>query len=127
MASPRYQEPRRLNHYGYGLYSQADEDGILAGIFHRVGVANKTFVEFGIGNGLENNTHAVLLDGWGGHWIEDSDASVNEVKATCHDLFQSGHLHILTSRDSVDGLMPAASSCDKSDSCHSPIQTTKDV
>jgi hypothetical protein len=108
LASPRYQEPRRLNQHGYGLYSQADEDGILAEMFHRIGVTNKTFVEFGIGDGLENNTHALLLDGWRGHWIEGSESSVNQVKTTYHDLIQSGHLHIshaFITSDNIDSLI----------------------
>lgn len=108
LASPRYQEPRRLNRHGYGLYSQADENGILVEIFHRIGVTNKTFVEFGIGDGLENNTHALLLDGWRGQWIEGSGPSVHQVKTKYLDLIQSGRLHIshaFITGDNIDSLI----------------------
>lgn len=58
---------------GAKSYAQTDEDGILAEIFRRVGAGNKLFAEFGCGNGLENNTHLLLLAGWRGAWF-DGDA-----------------------------------------------------
>jgi acyl-CoA reductase-like NAD-dependent aldehyde dehydrogenase len=38
-------------------------------IFNRIGLTNRVFVEFGVGDGLENNTAALLFDGWSGLWI----------------------------------------------------------
>ncbi len=69
-ASRRAQDPKRLLSHGYKVYSQTDEDGIIHEIFNRVGVANRTFVEFGVAGGLENNSLALLIDGWSGLWIE---------------------------------------------------------
>ena len=60
----------RLELYGWKAFSQADEDGILAEIFRRVGVRDCTFVEIGAGNGLENNTLYLLQQNWRGLWIE---------------------------------------------------------
>ena len=54
--SERAQDPKRLLAHGYKVYSQTDEDGIIREIFNRVGVANRTFVEFGVAGGLENNS-----------------------------------------------------------------------
>jgi hypothetical protein len=59
---------------GFKAYSQADEDGILEALFAQLDVRRGTFVEIGCGNGLENNTHYLLLKGWRGAWI-DGDAS----------------------------------------------------
>src|SRR3972149_4858892 len=70
--SPRYQDPRRLIPHGYKVYSQNEEDGIIREIFNRIGTTNKVFAELGVGNGLENNTLALLLDNWKGLWIEGS-------------------------------------------------------
>jgi hypothetical protein len=70
LGDPRYRSPKRLTRYEYQVFSQNGEDGILAEIFRRVGKTNKTFVEFGLGDGLESNTAALLLDGWRGLWIE---------------------------------------------------------
>lgn len=63
--------------YGYKIYSQCDEDGIIANIFSRIGSNNNIFVELGCGNGLENNTHALALKGWRGVWI---DADKDNIK-----------------------------------------------
>jgi hypothetical protein len=63
-------EPLRLERFGYRVYSQSDEDGIIAEIFKRIGTTNKTFVEFGAEVGLENNSRLLLEQGWHGLWIE---------------------------------------------------------
>ena len=62
--------PNRLELYGYKVYSQNEEDGIIEEIFKRIGTTNKTFLEIGVGNGLENNTYFLLFKGWSGAWIE---------------------------------------------------------
>jgi hypothetical protein len=70
--TPRNSEPSRLLKFGYRVYSQADEDGILHEIFTRIGEGNRTFIELGTGAGLENNTLFLLTQGWSGVWIEGS-------------------------------------------------------
>lgn len=69
-----------LELFGYKVYSQNDEDGIIEEIFNRIGTTNKTFVEFGVGNGLENNTHYLVHKGWNGLWLEGNKNSVKEIK-----------------------------------------------
>lgn len=66
----RFNNPLYIEQYGYKVYSQNDEDGIINEIFNRVGTTNKKFVEFGIQDGLETNTHYLLFQGWKGLWIE---------------------------------------------------------
>lgn len=55
---------------GHKIYSQNDEDGIIAEIFNRIGTRSKLFCEIGASDGLENNTHALLLKDWRGVWVE---------------------------------------------------------
>lgn len=70
----RIENPLYLEQYGYKVYSQNDEDGIISEIFNRIGVTNKIFVEFGVQDGLESNCHYLIHKGWSGLWIEgDSD------------------------------------------------------
>ena len=58
-----------LNRFGLKCFSQADEDGITLEILRRIGcVSNGTFAEFGVGNGLENNTLILKAIGWRGFW-----------------------------------------------------------
>lgn len=71
--------PLFLESYGYKVYSQNDEDGIIAEIFRRIGVTNKVFVEFGVENGLECNSHCLLLKGWFGLWIEGDSSKFMQI------------------------------------------------
>ena len=58
-----------LKRFGAKFFSQADEDGITLEIIRRLGLKNGTFLELGVGNGLENNTLVLLSIGWHGAWI----------------------------------------------------------
>ena len=60
---------------GYKIYSQNDEDGIINSIFKDIGLDNKFFIEIGIGNGIENNTHNLLLQNWNGVWIDTNNST----------------------------------------------------
>ena len=76
-SDPRLADPRSLNHFEHQVFSQCGQDGILAEIFRRLGVARGAFVEFGVGagGGFETNTTNLLLQGWSGVWLEaDTDA-----------------------------------------------------
>jgi len=73
-STPRFQEPKRLLGRGFKVYSQHDEDGIIEEIFRRIGTTDRFFVEFGVGDGLENCTTYCLLKGWRGVWIDGSAA-----------------------------------------------------
>jgi SAM-dependent methyltransferase len=64
---------------GAKLYSQCDEDGIIAEIFRRIG-GGKTFLDIGCGHGLENNTHALLLAGWKGTWVDGDAKNIQKLR-----------------------------------------------
>jgi hypothetical protein len=53
---------------GEKFYSQ-NEDGILSAILRRLKIDRGVFVEYGCGNGLENNSIQLLMRGWSGNWI----------------------------------------------------------
>lgn len=58
---------KKISEFGYRLYSQNDEDGILPFIFSKISNCKKSFVEFGIGDGRECNTANLSLNyGWKG-------------------------------------------------------------
>jgi hypothetical protein len=63
------EHPNPLNRHGRKVYSQTDEDGITFEIVRRMGVERGLFAEFGVGNGLENNTLALAALGWRGFWV----------------------------------------------------------
>ncbi len=76
----RNQDPKRLIKYGYKVYSQTDEDGIIQEIFLRIGIKNKIFVEIGVGTGLDNNTLNLLIQGWKGSWFDADLNQINQIK-----------------------------------------------
>lgn len=61
---------------GEKFHSQNDEDGILTAILERLKIENGVFVEYGCGDGLENNTVQLLMRGWRGVWIGGADLVV---------------------------------------------------
>lgn len=89
LAHPRYEDPKRLEPFGFKAYSQNDEDGIIQEIFHRIGIQHHTFIEFGVGNGLENNTVYLLYRGWSGLWIEASQAHCEAIANTIQPVVPS--------------------------------------
>jgi hypothetical protein len=80
MAKPRNADPKRLVRHGYKVYSQNDEDGIIAEIFRRIGATSRTFVEFGVETGVECNTAKLLVEGWRGLWIEGNAANAGAIR-----------------------------------------------
>jgi hypothetical protein len=62
--------------------------------FDRVGVGSRTFVEFGVENGLENNTLKLLLEGWSGLWIEGNERYVTQISQKFHDVVKKGRLRV---------------------------------
>jgi hypothetical protein len=106
--APRHQEAKSLVRHGYKVYSQSDEDGMINEIFNRIQVSNKIFIEFGIGNGLENNTFALLFQNWTGLWIDSDRKLISEIRAGLPRTLESGALSVLNSfitRENIDGLI----------------------
>ena len=60
-----------LNKFGRKVFSQSYEDGITLEIVRRLEIMSSTgtYVELGVGNGLENNTLVLASLGWKGVWI----------------------------------------------------------
>ncbi|MGB6294647.1 MAG: hypothetical protein WBF90_00510 [Rivularia sp. (in: cyanobacteria)] len=106
--SPRYQDPKSLIPFGYKIYSQTDEDGIIREIFRRIGLTNKIFVEFGIGNGLENNTLSLLFEDWKGLWIDASFEDVKKIRKHFAQIIANEQLKVVQSfitKDNINKLI----------------------
>ena len=83
-----------LEQHGYKVYSQNYEDGVIQEIFKRIGTTNKKFIEFGVQDGIESNTHYLLLLGWSGLWIEGSEEHCNTIKRKFKETVISGQLKL---------------------------------
>lgn len=93
-ASSRFQDPLRLLGSGYKIYSQHDEDGIIDEIFRRIGCRDRFFVEFGVGDGIENCTLYCVLKGWRGVWIDGSAQCYQGVLAHMKEPIESRRLSV---------------------------------
>src|SRR5262245_9378792 len=89
-----YNSPQRLERHGFRTFSQNDEDGILQEIFRRIGTANRTFVEFGVQDGLESNTRLLLYQGWRGLWIEADERASRKARDFFAQELAAGQLQL---------------------------------
>jgi hypothetical protein len=94
LATERLADPRRLAGYGYRVHSQTDEDGILHEIFRRIGEGNRTFVELGASDGVENNTRFLLDQGWRGGWLEGSARKADAARKVFADAVREKRLSV---------------------------------
>ena len=94
LRSPRYADDKRLIKFGFKVYSQADEDGIIRDIFKRIGIINRTVVEIGCSNGLETNTLYLLIQGWRGLWIEGDPNNVISIKRKFAHIIEQDRLQV---------------------------------
>lgn len=105
---PKYSDPRNLVPHGRKMFSQNDEDGIIIEIFRRIGTTNKTFVEFGCGDGIENNTYALLFQEWNGLWIDGSPKNIRKIRNGLPQTIAARQLAVLESfitRDNINELI----------------------
>lgn len=68
----RYQDKKNLINFGFKVYSQSDEDGIIEEIFKRINISSKVFIELGVQDGKECNSLYLLKSGWKGLWMDMS-------------------------------------------------------
>jgi len=112
LAKPRNANARRLLRYGFKMFSQNDEDGIIQEIFRRIGTKNRSFVEFGVSNGLECNTTKLLIEGWQGLWMEADHRSALDVLERFKPIMASGRLKLveaMVTPESIHTLLNAGS------------------
>ncbi len=103
-AEPRHRGERSLIPFGAKIYSQNDEDGILAEIFRRIGITNRRFVEIGVGDGLENNTLALLFEDWRGTWIEGDAAAGERIRRGFAKVIGERRLELVNARVSRENI-----------------------
>lgn len=76
----KFENKKNLLRYGYKVFSQQDEDGIIDEIFERIGQKSKKFIEIGLETGIECNTTNLLFQNWSGLWIESNKKSIIEIE-----------------------------------------------
>lgn len=90
-------DTRRLEPFGFKVYSQGDEDGIIEEIFKRIGIEKGTFLEIGVENGLECNSLYLIHKGWRGYWIEGNAAQKSAIEGKFSSLVANKRLDVIFS------------------------------
>lgn len=106
-------DPKRLELHGFRALSQYDADGILAEIFRRIGEEHRSFVEFGTGDGLENNTAYLLGQGWRGLWLEGDETMHQAQLRNYPAAIEAGRLRCVRSfltRENINEVIRSAGS-----------------
>ncbi|MBE9007105.1 glycosyltransferase [Fortiea sp. LEGE XX443] len=102
---------QRLEHFGFKIYSQSDEDGIIEEIFNRIGVKSKIFVEFGAETGEENNSRYLLENGWTGLWIESLPEYAQAIRYNQKNAINEGRLKFIeaiVTAENINNLIESA-------------------
>lgn len=111
LSTSPYNEANRLEPFGFRSFSQNDEDGIIQEIFRRLALERGTFVEFGVQNGMQNNTRLLLYKQWQGLWIEADAKCIQEMRGAFASELKSGQLKVLHSfvtRENIAALIASA-------------------
>jgi hypothetical protein len=90
---------------GRKVYSQCDEDGIIGEIFRRIGPTSRTFIEFGAGDGRENNSHCLLLRGWRGLWAEGDPRNIARITGSLAQSSRSPELLLFAGFVTLDNVV----------------------
>lgn len=99
-------KPGRLEHFGFKVYSQNDEDGMLEEIFNRLNIHEGRFVEIGVENGLECNSLYLLHKGWRGTWIDGNIRQKEPIESRFGSLLQNGRLILHTGFVTAENIGP---------------------
>jgi hypothetical protein len=114
LGSSRYHDRRCLNGAYGQVYSQNNEDGIIAEIFARIGTDTRTFVEIAAGDGVENTTRLLLDLGWKGVWIEAGEKEAASIRSVMAAPISDGrlvYLQQMVDQDNVSGLVKDSLNC----------------
>lgn len=101
---PALSGPGRLAPFEHRVFSQNGEDGVLAEIFRRIGTTNQRFVEFGCGNGIENNSLYLLHRDWSGLWIDGDPKLVRAIQRSHQQFLSTGALSVRESMITAENI-----------------------
>ena len=84
MASPSWntiQKSLHLEDKEFRVFSQWGDDGIIQFLVKFLGIKNKSFIEFGVADYFESNTHFLLVhNNWSGFVIDGSEDNIQTVR-----------------------------------------------
>lgn len=104
VSNTKYADPRSVTLSTGQVYSQNNEDGVIAEIFRRIGTESKTFVEVAAGDGIENTTRLLLDLGWSGIWVEGDAAAAACAREVAKQPLEHGQLVLVDQHISLGNI-----------------------
>ncbi len=90
----------------FSVHSKHGEDGLILGLFERVGVERHTFVEIGIQDGLEcNSANLAFHFGWSGVMLEGGEAYAHEASKNYANVPRVTIRQSFVTRENVNALL----------------------
>lgn len=75
--------PQTWDEFGFRVFSQSNEDGLIQYLIRKVDIPNKTFIEFGVSDYAECNTRFLLLNNnWSGFVMDGSKENIENLRAS---------------------------------------------
>lgn len=112
MATPGWSGPieHSLSEKEFKVYSQFGDDGIIQYLIRHVPIAEPTFIEFGVGDYFESNTHFLLVNNnWRGLVLDGSPQNIETIRNSPiywrHDLTATC---AFIDRDNIGSLLAAS-------------------
>ena len=76
-----FENPKWIQDKEFRVYSQFGDDGIIQWLINFLGIESKNFIEFGVGNFHESNSHFLLVNNsWNGFIIDSSKKNITTIK-----------------------------------------------
>lgn len=96
----------RVSDYGFCVFSQWDEDGIIQYLISRIPEISKSFIEFGVENYTESNTRFLITkEHWRGLIIDGNREHIDSIKRS--ELYWKSELiaeHAFVTIDNVESI-----------------------
>lgn len=99
--------PENWDEYGFQVFSQSNEDGLIQYLIHCMEIPNKTFIEFGVEDYTECNTKFLLMNNnWSGLVMDGSPQNMGRLRNSAlywrHDLEA---IDAFITKDNINGLI----------------------
>lgn len=83
--APNFSNPKWIQEKEFKVYSQFGDDGIIQYLIYYLNLKPKNgkFIEFGVGNYFESNTHFLLINNrWHGFVIDGNEKDIDFLKSS---------------------------------------------
>jgi len=96
-----------FNDYGFKIFSQFDDDGLIQYLIKNIKIENEIFIEFGVENYLESNTRFLMMNNnWKGFVMDGSEKNMAMLKSQAWFWrYSLKNKAVFITKDNINGLL----------------------